>query len=386
MPLLGACGGTGARGGALARVAPGTLGPRALGRATLARQLLLRRAELTPLEAAERLVGLQSQVPRDPYVALWSRLDRFRPESLSELVSDRAVERTTVMRATIHLVSAGDCLTLRPLMQPVLDAELARHPQFAPPLEGVDLGPVLDHARELLAERPLSGRELRFAFAERFPHLDSAALAYACRCKLALVQVPPRGLWRRSAQVTTTTAETWLGHSLAKRPSLDDVVLRYLGAFGPATVADVTTWCRLTGIREVVERLRPRLVTFRDDSGREHFDLPDAPRPDPDVAAPTRFLPEYDNVLLSHADRTRFVAAAARAGAVALTGRVLGTVLHDGTVSAAWRDEREGDRVTVVVTPVVQLTKRATASIAAEGRRLARFLADGAAGDVRVAS
>ena len=265
MPLLGPGGGTGARGGALARVAPETLGPRALGRATLARQLLLQRSELTPLEAAERLVGLQAQVPRDPYVALWSRLDRFRPESLSELLSDRAVVRTTVMRATIHLVSAGDCLTLRPLMQPVLDAELARHSQFAPPLDGVDLGPVLDHARELFAERPLSGRELRATLAERFPHLDSAALAYACRCKLALVQVPPRGLWRRSAQVTTTTAETWLGRPLAKRPSLDDVVLRYLGAFGPATVADVTTWCRLTGMRAVVERLRPQ---SRDVPGR----------------------------------------------------------------------------------------------------------------------
>ena len=368
-------------------MAPETLGPRALGRATLARQLLLERAELAPLEAVEHLVGLQAQVPRDPYVALWSRLDRFRPESLSELLSDRAVVRTTVMRATIHLVSAGDCLTLRPLMQPVLDAELVRHREFAPPLAGVDLGPVLDHARELFAERPLSGRELRAALAQRFPHLDPAALAYACRCKLALVQVPPRGLWRHSAQVTTTTAETWLGHPLAKRPSLDDVVLRYLGAFGPATVADVTTWCRLTGMREVVERLRPHLVTFRDDSGRELLDLPDAPRPGPGrTPAPTRFLPEYDNLLLSHADRSRFVTAAARGGAVTATGRVLGMVLHDGTVSAVWRDEREGDRVTVVVTPVVRLTKRATASIEAEGRRLARALADGAAGDVRVAT
>ena len=386
MPLLRPCGGSGARGGALARVTAETLGPRALGRATLARQLLLKRKELTPLDAAEHLVGLQAQVPRDPYVALWSRLDRFRPESLSELLSNRAVVRTTVMRATIHLVSAVDCMALRPLMQPVLDAELARHPEYAPLLDGVDLGPVLDHAQKLFAERTLSGRELRAALAERFPHLDPAALAYACRCKLALVQVPPRGLWQRSAQVTTTTAESWLGRPLEQRPSLDDVVLRYLSAFGPATVADVATWCRLTGMRAVVERIRPQLVTFRDESGRELFDLPDAPRPDPASPAPTRFLPEYDNVLLSHADRTRFVTAAARAGAVSIAGRVLGTVLHDGTVSAVWRDERQGDHVAVVVTPVVRLTKRASASIEAEGRRLARFLTDGVAGDVRIAS
>ena len=361
-----------------------TLGPRALGRATLARQLLLDRAARSPLDAVEHLVGLQAQVPRDPYVALWSRLDGFRPESLSTLVCDRAVVRTTVMRATLHLVSADDCLTLRPLMQPVLDAELARHPEFAPHLAGVDLEPVLAHARELLAERPLSGRELRAGLAERFPGLDPGALAYACRCKLPLVQVPPRGLWRRSAQVTTTTAETWLGRPLAKRPRLDDVVLRYLAALGPATVADVTTWCRLTGMRDVVERLRPRLVTFRDSAGRELLDLPDAPRPEPDTPAPTRFLPEYDNVLLSHADRSRFASGAARAGAGGPSGRVLGTVLHDGAVSAVWRDERTGDRVMVVVTPIVRLTKRATSSIEAEGRRLARFLADGAAADVRV--
>ena len=361
-----------------------TLGPRALGRATLARQLLLDRAAWSPLDAVEHLVGLQAQVPRDPYVALWSRLDGFRPESLSLLLGDRAVVRTTVMRATLHLVSADDCLTLRPLMQPVLDAELARHPEFAPHLAGVDLEPVLAHARELLAERPLSGKELRAGLAERFPGPDPAALAYACRCKLPLVQVPPRGLWRRSAQVTTTTAETWLGRPLATRPRLDDVVLRYLAALGPATVADVTTWCRLTGMREVVERLRPRLVTFRDSSGRELLDLPDAPRPDPDTPAPTRFLPEYDNVLLSHADRSRFASGAARAAAGGPSGRVLGTVLHDGAVSAVWRDEREGDGVTVVVTPIVRLTKRATSSIEAEGRRLARFLADGAGADVRV--
>src|SRR5688572_934010 len=343
-----------------------TLGPRALGRATLARQLLLSRSDVAPLDAVGHLVGLQAQVPRDPYVALWSRLDRFRPASLSELLLDRTVVRTTVMRATIHLVAADDCLGLRPLMQPVLDAELARHPESAPRLEGVDLEPVLSHARALLADKPRAGPELRSALAERFPHLDPAALAYACRCKLALVQVPPRGLWRRPAQVTTTTAETWLGRPLEKRPSLDDVVLRYLGAFGPATVADVATWCRLTGMRAVVERLRPHLVTFRDESGRELFDLPDAPRPDPAIPAPTRFLPEYDNVLLSHADRSRFVTAAAREGASRASGRILGTVLYDGTLSAVWRDEMTEDGLMLVVTPVVRLTKRAAASIEAE--------------------
>jgi winged helix DNA-binding protein len=364
-------------------VAVELLGPRALGRATLERQLLLRRDGRSPLDAVQHLVGLQAQVPRDPYLALWSRLDGFRPETLSELLLQRRVVRTTVMRATIHLVSADDVLGLRPLMQPVLDAELARHPEFARRLDGVDLGPVLEHARALFSDRPRTGPELRAALGERFPTLDVAAIAYACRCKLPLVQVPPRGLWGRSAQVTTTTAEAWLGRPLDSRTSLDDVVLRYLAAFGPATVADVTIWCRLTGMRAVLERLRSRLRTFRDGAGRELFDLPDAPRPDPDTPAPTRYLPEYDNALLSHADRRRFVSERAREGAVRVTTRVQGAVLQDGMLSAVWRQDR-GVPVTLVVTPVVRLSKRAAASIEAEGRRLARFLGDGAPGLVRL--
>ena len=270
------------------------------------------------------------------------------------------------MRATIHLVTADDCLVLRPLMQPVLDGELARHREYAPALRGVDLEPVLAFARALLAERPRTGTELRAALAERFPGHDAAALAYACRNLLALVQVPPRGVWGRTAQVTSTTAESWLGRPLAAEPSIDDVVLRYLAAFGPATVADVAAWSRLTGMREVLDRLRRRLRAFRDERGRELLDLPDAPRPDPDTPAPPRFLPEYDNVLLSHADRSRFVAEAHRARLGAATGPIHGSVLHDGFVCGVWRLER--DRATGAATLVVE--PRTPADEA--GARLAR--------------
>jgi hypothetical protein len=258
-------------------------------------------------------------------------------------------------------------------MQPVLEAELARYRD----LKGVDVEAVLAFGRERLEERPLNGTELRAALAERFPGNDAADLAYACRNLLTLVQVPPRGLWGRSGQVRSTTAEAWLGRSIAVEPSLEEVVLRYFGAFGPATAADVATWSRLTGLREVVEGLRPRLRRFRDERGRELFDLPEGPRPDPDTPAPTRFLPEYDNVLLSHADRSRFVTAEQRARLSAVDGRVGGTVLHDGFLLGVWQLDRgrEPGRATLVVSHVERLTTRAERTVAAEGRRFLRFAA-----------
>ncbi len=249
---------------------------RALNRATLVRQLLLDRSEMMPVDAIDHLVGMQAQLPMNPYTGLWSRLRDFDPVVLGELVTDRKLVRLVLMRTTIHLVSADDCLTLRPLVQPALDGELARHRDHAPKLREIDLAPVLAFARTILGERPHTGPQLRSALAAQFPEHDPAALAYACRNNLALVQVPPRGVWGRTSQVTVATAESWLGRPLAVVPSIDDVVLRYLGAFGPASVADVAAWSRLTGFREVVERLRPRLRTFRDPSGRELFDLPDA--------------------------------------------------------------------------------------------------------------
>ncbi len=341
---------------------------------------MLSRSSVPVIDAVEHLVGLQAQVPANPYVGLWSRLDRFDPEELSRLMEERQVVRSVVLRGTIHLVTVRDALLLRPLEQPVLDAELARHRDHAPHLVGVDLRPVLAFARNLLAVQPLDGTRLRAALAEEFPDLDAAALAYACRNHLTLVQVPPRGLWRRSGQVTTTTIEAWTGRELDPDPSIDAVVLRYLASFGPATVADVATWSRLGALGEVLERLRHRLRVFRDERGRELFDLPDAPRPDPTVAAPPRFLPEYDNVLLSHADRRRFVSEEDRRRLSAGTRAVQGSVLVDGMLAATWRI----DGSTLVVDHLHPLPTRTADRVAAEGRRLMRLLHPDGPADVRL--
>ena len=313
---------------------------------------------------------MQAQEPRNPYVALWSRLEGFRPEELERLLLDREVVRIVVMRGTIHLVTADDCLVLRPLTQPILDG-FARRGQHGQLLRSIDLEPVLAFARPLLAEEPLSGRELRAALRERFPVLDPAALAFAVSALLPLVQVPPRGLWHRSAQVRLTPADAWLGRPLAVEPSVDAVILRYLAAFGPASVADAAAWSRLTRLREVFERLRPQLVTFRDERGRELYDLPDAPRPDPETPAPVRFLPEYDNVLLAHADRSRMVSSENRgalSAALAIAGEVgWGSILVDGVGWGLWRLRDEE----LLILHVARTGRR---SVAAEARRLLGFL------------
>ena len=358
------------------------LSPRALGRATLARQLLLERADMPALAAIEHLVGMQAQIPHDPYLGLWSRLGEFDPAELSGLLLEREVVRIVVMRGTLHLVSATDCLVLRPLMQPVLDAELRRHRDYGPPLarmQPAELDEVLAYVRELVDGEPHSGAQLRAAIHERFPQHDAAALAYACRNLLAFVQVPPRGVWGETMQAASTTAESWLGRPPAQDPSIDDVVLRYIAAFGPATVADIASWSRLTGMRAVVDRVSPRLRTFRDARGRDLYDLPEAPRPDADTPAPVRFLPEYDNVLLSHDDRERFVSREHRGRLVATARPIKGTVLVDGAVRATWRVERADGAATLFIDHVGPLTRGEADAVEAEGARVLRFL--GSAGE-----
>jgi hypothetical protein len=356
-----------------------------LNRATLARQLLLGRASLEVVDAVTHLVGLQAQNPLDPYLTLWSRLQDFDPHDLGARLLSRELVRIVVQRGTIHLVTADDALGLRPLMQPVLDREIRNHSEFAPLLVDVDLAPVLAFAEPLLATRPLTAAMLRAAMETEFPDLPSAALAYACRCKLPLVQVPPRGVWGKTLAVTSTPLDAWVGRSLvaSDAPTLDDIAVRYLGAFGPATVADFASFTRLTGLRPVFERLRPQLVVVRDERGRELFDLPDAPRPAADVPAPVRFLPEYDNVLLSHADRSRFGPMAGERF-VGPRGPYKGAVLVDGRVHGIFHPEldKAKGRATLVVEHA-PLDRRRSAALRDEAERTAGFwLPSGLAHDV----
>jgi hypothetical protein len=266
----------------------------------------------------------------------------------------------------------------------VLDAELARHSQYKDLLVGLELGPVLAFAEPLLATTPLSGRQLRAAIASEFPDLPADALAYACRCKIPLVQIPPRGVWGKALQVTLTPLDDWIGHRRrGPAPRLSDMARRYFAAFGPASVADLASWCRLTGMREVVDAIRAELRPFRQDHGPELLDLPDAPRPDPDTPAPVRFLPEYDNSLLSHADRRRFSPGGNPFTRAA--GPIKGSVLVDGLAQAVWHidDDRRAGTATLTVEHL-RLPRQARADVEAEAARMLAVWRPGASTHLRL--
>lgn len=351
------------------------LSRRALNRALLERQMLLRRRNLSALDAIERLVGMQAQAPDPPYVGLWTRIEDFSPDELSHLIEDRSAVRIALMRNTVHLVSARDCLRLRPLVQPVIDRGLRANRAQREGIQGVDIEALATAGRTLVEERPLTAKELGELLGERWPGCEPASLARAVRHLLPLVQVPPRGLWGKSGQTTHTTAESWLGRPLDTDYSPDEMVLRYLGAFGPASVRDAQTWSGLTRLDQVIERLRPRLVVFRDEHGRELFDLPEAPRPDPDVSSPPRFLPSFDNLILSHADRARVIADEHRRTIASSNGMVPATFLVDGFVRGTWKTERTRGKMTLVIQQFERLSGGDKDALAEEGERLLRFVA-----------
>jgi hypothetical protein len=339
---------------------PKVLSRRAVNRALLARQLLLDRPRLADagrervqqvVGTIEHLVGLQAQAPFPPYYGLHSRLDGFRPEDLATLITDRSVVRIALMRGTIHLVSARDCLPLRQLVQPVIERGLRG--AFGKQLAGVDPAALAAAGRTLVEAEPMTFSQLGRALAAHWPDHPPAALAQAVRTFVPLVQVPPRAVWGKAGQSAHTSAEHWLGQPGSvpgdDPAALARLVTRYLGSFGPATVRDVQAWSGLTGLKAVLKQLRPSLVTFRDERGAELFDLPTAPRPGEDAPAPPRLVAEFDNLVLSHAERSRVISPDATQRIYTVNGVIPGTVLIDGFVAGMWRLDRGRDAATLTI-------------------------------------
>jgi hypothetical protein len=271
---------------------PPVLGPRELNRALLERQLLLRRADRPVAETVEHLLGLQAQAPLPPYLGLWSRVRDFDPHELGRMLVEREVVRLTLMRGTVHLVTPRDAALLRPLVQVVI--ERGHNGAFGRRMGSASPDAIIAAVREF--GNGMTAREMAIQLVQRGIGDDIEAMGNAVRTHVPLVQLPPRGVWGAGGRARYATFEEWTGLELVAEPSIDSVVLRYLGAFGPASVMDVQNWSGLTKLKPVLERLRPRLAVFADSSGRELFDLPDAPRPDPSVPAPVRFLGDERDV------------------------------------------------------------------------------------------
>jgi Winged helix DNA-binding domain len=364
---------------------------RALNRALLARQMLLEPSPLPEgpgragavIAMVEHLAGLQAQAPFPPYYGLWSRLAGFRPGDLAELLVSRQVVRIALMRSTIHLVSARDCLAFRPLLQPALDRSLSTI--FGKQFAGVDTAALAAAGRALVDAEPRTFGELGGLLAPDWPGHPPNALAQGVRVLVPLVQVPPRAVWGAAGLSRHTSAEAWLGSPLDPSPSPELFVARYLGAFGPATVADVQAWSGLTRLAGVVDRMRPGLRTFRDEQGRELFDLPDAPRPAPGTPAPVRLVAEFDNLVLSHVDRTRVISPDHRQRLNTRNGIFPGTVLVDGFVAGMWRIARARGAAALTIEMFASVPAAGRDAVVAEAERLLGFAAVGDDHEIRFA-
>ena len=346
-----------------------------LDRRTLNRTLLLRQHLLSPatvpVEAMiEHLVGMQAQEPQAPYVGLWNRIEAFDPEQLSDLIVERRAVRGGLMRSTVHLVTAADYRLLWPLMSTVM-AGAFRGSQFRKEIASARTEEVVDAGRALIDEQPRTRAELRLLLAERWPDIDPTSLAYTVSAHAPLVQVPPRGLWRGSGQARLATADMWLGKKLREQPARgarEQMVRRYLAAFGPATVNDVQAWCGLTGLRTIVDGMRGELRTFRDERGRELIDVADAPLADAGTAAPPRILAPFDNVILGHDDRSRIIATEHRG--VLFGDRLMRAFLIDGFFAGTWR--LDGDRI--VLEHIGRVGKADRVALGEQVERLRDFL------------
>ncbi|WP_067692184.1 winged helix DNA-binding domain-containing protein [Nocardia jejuensis] len=352
---------------------------RELNRTLLQRQLLLDRVSMPAADLVRHLIAVQGQEPNWPYVGLWARLTDFRHEDLIALLQERSVVRGTTVRRTVHLTDAQDFRWLRPTVRPMLE-QTARLAYFGDVVAGLDLGAFAAAGRELLTGRTLSRRELGRALVERFPDRAPGKLNHLLGVLVPMLHDADAGRWGRwrTRYVSVSLAEEWIGAPLADSPQPETLVLRYLAAYGPATAADVQAFSGVTRLAEVIARLRPRLRVYRDETGRELFDLADAVLADPDLPAPVRFLPAFDNSLLGHRDRSRIFSDEDRARIAKEASAGVPMYLVDGFVHGRWAL----DGNTVRITPWHPLSPADEDAVRAEADSLFPVITPGEDGKV----
>lgn len=347
---------------------------RALNRATLMRQGLLAR-ELVPVETMlRRLIGLQGQVQNAPYIGLWARIAGFIAGDLESLLLERRAVRATLMRSTLHVALAEDFLALRPLIEPVT-LRIFRGSHVAP-LKGADLEAVRAASRVLLDGAALRPKALGEELRAQWPEVDPIALSMPARFLEPVVHVPPAGLWGATGAPELTSARRWLGREPGPPMAIEALARRYLAAFGPATGSDFNAWSGLTGGSAVLDRLRPQLVSFVAEDGRELFDLPQAPRPPEETPAPVRLLPDYDNVIFGYADRTRMLTSAS-AKLLWRNNGVRPAFLVDGLVRGCWRLTSTAKTATLDLRWFEPLRRRDEAELRREGTAMLKALFPG---------
>jgi hypothetical protein len=345
------------------------LGAKAVNRATLARQVLLGREKVAAVEVVGRLGGMQGQEPKHPYVGLWSRIDGFEEAELDRAVVERKIVRGTMFRGTLHLVTAADYLRFRVTVAPVLEAGLKVLKDRG---AGLEPEKVVAAAEKLLAKEPLTFTEVRDALLKQFPDVNERALGFCTRMLVPLVMYPGDVRWSWTANSRFTPAEDWIGKKLHKRAEPAELATRYLQAFGPATPADFQTWSGLQKAKPLFDQLE--LESFTDEAGKTLYDVPDAPRPDPDTPAPVRFMPEFDNLLLSHAKRERIIADEHKPAVFTKNLRVKATYTVDGLVAGLWTTEKKRGVATLTLTPFGRTLKKTLTELEREGTALLRFL------------
>ncbi len=345
---------------------------RELNRATLARQMLLERASVSISTAVERLIGLQAQMAQPPYLGLWTRLSDFQRADLAKLIESHQIVKATWVRATLHLLTAADYTRFRATLQPVLEgasAEIAKRRGGS----DFDRDHVLTAARTFIAETPRTFAEITTMLEALLPDVDVGSMRYTVRTHLPMVQLPTSSTWSYPGNPQFTLADSWISQSFSTDSDFRALFFRYLAAFGPASATDMQTWSGLAKLKDAVEALRPELIVYRDEQNREIFDLPDMTLPDGATSVPIRFLPVYDNLLLSHTKRTRVVADSYRPKVYLPGLRVAATILVDGFVAGTWTTEKKKGIATLTIAPFDTLKPQHRAALSEEGERLIRF-------------
>ncbi|MCU0481000.1 MAG: winged helix DNA-binding domain-containing protein [Anaerolineae bacterium] len=345
---------------------------RQLNRMYLDRQLLINRADMTISQATERVVGWQSQIPNPPYIGLWSRLASFQRDDLTRAMQNREIVRCAMFRSTLHLITQADHHRFHRVIEPALVKGLRSF--HGRNIEGMAIPPLLTAIKPFLDESARSMGEIGKFLQTIEPERNPEALNYTIRTYLPLVQIPPAGTWGAGSKATYATAESWIGWG--ESADVGALFLRYLAGYGPASVMDFQTWTGMTKLASEIESVKGQLRVFVDENGVELYDLPDMPLPDIDAPLPVKFVPEYDNILIGHADRTRILPEEHRKKVFLTAGRVLNTILVDGFVAGVWKIETTKRTATLQITPFITLTDAQREALISEGERLTRFVAD----------